>query len=193
MTAGGTVPATIATGFLATDLVVLNNIDLLDPAAVERLRVDVAYTVPRAVKPVPTRQGRLDPAVLLEIGAAAEDGVAARTSHHDDAEDGAHEHDDFESFAGELPDLDAPESLPKRPCSIRAARDILRIKGFAALPGDPLRLAVQGVGGRFRPHFDQPWGDGTPSVGHRVAIGRAGLDRIEIGAMIRGSNPARKA
>jgi len=177
---------------LAADLVVLNKIDLLDPAAVERVRVEITHTVPRAVKLVPTREGRLDPAVLLGIGAAAEDDLVARPSHHD-AEGGAHEHDDFESFVVELSEIDAPEPLLERLRSVSEAHDILRIKGFAAVRGKPLRLAVQGVGGRFRQHFDQPWSDGTPRVGHMVVIGQAGLDRAEIAAAIRGPDPARKA
>ena len=43
--------------------------------------------------------------VLLGLGAAAEDDLAARPSHHD-ALDGAHEHDDFESFVVALPEID---------------------------------------------------------------------------------------
>lgn len=34
---------------------------------------------------------------------------------------------------------------------------ILRIKGFAAIPGKPMRLLLQGVGQRFDKHFDRAW------------------------------------
>ena len=35
---------------------------------------------------------------------------------------------------------------------------ILRVKGFAAIPGKPMRLLIQGVGTRFDKHFDRAWG-----------------------------------
>lgn len=172
---------------LAADLVVLNKTDLLDSAAIERLRIEITRTLPRAVKLVPTREGRLDPAVLLGLGAAAEDDLAARPSHHD-AEDGAHEHDDFESFVVTLPEIDAPEPLMERLRLVGEAHDVLRIKGFVAVRGKPLRLAVQGVGGRFRQHFDRPWSDAARE-GHVVVIGQTGLDRAAIAAAIGGSVP----
>jgi len=34
---------------------------------------------------------------------------------------------------------------------------IYRVKGFAALPGAPMRLVVQGVGRRFDSYFDRRW------------------------------------
>ena len=77
---------------------VLNKADLLDAAALARVRGEIGGVLARAVKLVEARHGRLDPAVLLGLGAAAEDDLAARPSHHD-ALDGAHEHDDFDSFA----------------------------------------------------------------------------------------------
>jgi cobalamin biosynthesis protein CobW len=172
---------------LAADLVVLNKTDLLDSIAIERLRDEITRTLPRAVKLVPTHEGRLDPAVLLGLGAMAEDDLAARPSHHD-AEDGNHEHDDFESFVVTLPEVDALEPLMERLRLVGEAHDVLRIKGFVAVRGKPLRLAVQGVGGRFRQHFDRPWSDAT-RAGHVVVIGQTGLDRAAITAAIVGSDP----
>jgi cobalamin biosynthesis protein CobW len=34
---------------------------------------------------------------------------------------------------------------------------IYRVKGFAALQGAPMRLVIQGVGGRFDSYFDRRW------------------------------------
>jgi cobalamin biosynthesis protein CobW len=167
----------------SADMVVLNKTDLLDSATLERLRAEIAAAIPRAVKLVPAREGRLDPAVLLGLAAAAEDDLAARPSHHD-AEDGAHEHDDFESFVVPLPEIAAAEPLLDRLRTISEAHDILRMKGFAAVRDRPMRLAIQGVGGRFRQHFDQPWVAGDERVGHIVVIGRTGLDRAAIAAAI---------
>ena len=169
----------------AADMVVLNKTDLLDDAAIARLRGDIAAAAGRGVKVVPAREGRLDIAVLLGLQAAAEDDLAARPSHHD-AEDLAHEHDDFESFVVPLGEIDAPEALIARLAAATAAHDILRTKGFAAVRGKPMRLAVQGVGGRFRHQFDQPWPADAARQGHIVVIGQTGLDRAAIAAAIAG-------
>jgi cobalamin biosynthesis protein CobW len=169
----------------AADMVLLNKTDLLDDTQIAQLRTDILAAVGRAVKLVPTQEGKISPAVLLGLAAAAEDDLAARPSHHD-AVDGAHEHDDFESFVVPLAEIDAPEALLARLAAASEAHDILRMKGFAAVRGKPLRLAVQGVGARFRHQFDQPWPTGAARAGHMVVIGRAGLDRAAIAAAIRG-------
>jgi cobalamin biosynthesis protein CobW len=169
----------------ACDMVVLNKTDLMDAATLARLRAEIGTTVGRAVKLVPTQEGRVDLSVLLGLAAAAEDDLAARPSHHD-AEDGAHEHDDFESFVVPLPEIDGAEPLMARLIAATEAHDILRIKGFAAVRGKPMRLAVQGVGGRFRHQFDQAWAAGAERAGHMVVIGRTGLDHAAISATIRG-------
>jgi len=170
---------------LAADIVILNKTDLLDAADLARLRAEIAAAIPRAVKVVPTREGRVDPAVLLGLGAAAEDDLHARPSHHD-AMDGAHEHDDFESFVVALPEIESPESLVARLQDVALTHQVLRMKGFVAVRGKPMRLTVQGVGPRFRHHFDRPWNGAETRQGHVVVIGETGLDRAAIEAAIRG-------
>ena len=166
---------------LAADLVVLNKADLLDAASLARLRGEIADALPRAVKVVAASGGAVDPAVLLGLDAAAEDDLAGRPSHHD-AEDGAHEHDDFESFVLPVPEAASPHALLDRLRAVAAAHDILRMKGFAAVTGKPARLAVQGVGSRFRAEYDRPWTG--ERRGHIVVIGRTGLDRKAIAAAL---------
>ncbi|MGZ5916104.1 MAG: cobalamin biosynthesis protein CobW [Methyloceanibacter sp.] len=170
---------------MAADLIVLNKMDLVDATTSARLRQEVAAIVPRAVKVVAAREGRVDAGVLLGLGAAAEDDLAARPSHHD-ALDGAHEHDDLESFVVVLPEIDDADALLARLKAIAETHDVLRMKGFAAIAGKPLRLAVQGVGARFRSAFDRAWSQGEPRQGHIVVIGETGLDRAAIEASIRG-------
>jgi len=170
---------------MAADLIVLNKTDLIDAATYELLQRDVAAIVPRAVKVVAAQEGRVDAEVLLGLGAAAEDDLAARPSHHD-ALDGEHEHDDFESFVVALPEIDDPEALLGRLKSVAEAHDVLRIKGFAAVTGKPMRLAVQGVGARFRVAFDRPWPASAARQGQIVVIGQTGLDRDAIEADILG-------
>ena len=167
----------------AADLIVLNKTDLLDDAELARVQADIARAIPRAVKVLPTREGRLDPAILLGLKAAAEDDLAARPSHHD-AEDGAHEHDDFESFFVMLPEIDSAEALTARLVRAAEAHGVLRMKGFAAVRGKPMRLAMQGVGARFRHNFDRPWAAGEVRAGHVVVIGQTGMDRAAIEAAI---------
>ena len=168
----------------AADLVVLNKADLLDSAGAERVRAEITAAIPRAVKVVAAREGALDIAVLLGLGAAAEDDLAARPSHHDGADD--HEHDDFDSFVVPMPEAADAEALVDKLAGVAARFDILRMKGFASLPGKPMRLAVQGVGARFRHHFDRPWAPGEAREGRLVVIGQAGLDRAAIAAAIAG-------
>jgi len=170
---------------MAADLIVLNKTDLIDPEMHERLKRDVAAIVPRAVKMIATHEGRVDAALLLGIGAAAEDDLAQRPSHHD-ALDGAHEHDDFESFVVMLSELRDADLLLARLKAVAEAHDVLRIKGFVAIAGKPMRLAVQGVGHRFRSSFDRPWPNVGSRQGHVVVIGRTGLDRASIEAHILG-------
>jgi cobalamin biosynthesis protein CobW len=169
----------------AADLVVLNKSDLLDDGELRRLREQIGAAIPRAVKVVAAREGQVDPAVLLGLGAAAEDDLASRKSHHD-AVDGAHEHDDFESFVVALPEIASAEALVARLHGAAETHDILRLKGFAAVRGKPMRLVVQGVGTRFRHHFDRPWSFGEARRGAIVVIGGAGLDRAAIAAAIQG-------
>ena len=164
---------------LCADLVVLNKADLLSEADLARLSAEISSATPRAVKVIAAREGRVALEALLGLAAAAEDDLDARPSHHD-AEDGAHEHNDFESFSVELPALASPEALMARLASVAEAFDILRIKGFAAIAGKAMRLAVQGVGSRFRSEFDRPWGAGEYPRTRLVVIGQQGMDRAGI-------------
>ena len=68
---------------------------------------------------------------------------------------------------------------------IRRGR-VVRRDRFVVVRGKPMRLTVQGVGHRFRHHFDRPWGGAEPRRGHVVVIGETGLDRAAIEAAIQG-------
>jgi cobalamin biosynthesis protein CobW len=166
----------------AADLILLNKTDLLDAAELTRVRDTIATARPSA-KLITTQEGRLDPAIMMGLSAAAEHDLASRPSHHD-AEDGAHEHDDFESFVVDLPETPAADALLARLAQAAAIDGVLRIKGFAAIAGKPMRLAVQGVGTRFRQNFDRPWHPNEPRLGHMVVIGQTGLNRAAITAAI---------
>jgi cobalamin biosynthesis protein CobW len=163
---------------LCADLVVLNKADLLDEATQKQVLGEITASLPRAVKIVSTRDGAIDPAVLLGLMAAAEDDLANRPSHHDAETE--HDHDDFDSFVMEIGATTDPETLLTQLQTIVAAHDILRIKGFVEVVGKPMRLLVQGVGSRFRSHFDRAWAQGEHRRSRLVVIGEKGLDREAI-------------
>ena len=169
----------MATRWGAADLVVLNKADLLDPAALAALRAQVAAGLPRPAALITATEGRVDLAVLLGLGAAAEDDLATRPSCHD-AVNGEHEHDDFTSFVIPVAETASPEALLARLQAVAQAHDVLRIKGFVPVAGRAMRLAVQGVGVRFSQHYDRAWALGETRRGQLVVIGQAGLDQAAI-------------
>jgi cobalamin biosynthesis protein CobW len=167
---------------LCADLVVLNKTDLLDGDALERVRGDVRGRLGRAVKLVPASHARIDASVLLGLGAAAEDDLAARPSHHDGEDD--HDHDDFDSFTVTLGAIADPAALDRRIAAAVEAHDILRIKGFIHVPGKDMRHVVQVVGARIQRYYDRPWHDGEERLSRLVVIGVKGLDRRAVSAAL---------
>jgi cobalamin biosynthesis protein CobW len=167
---------------LCADMVVLNKVDLLSDAEREETHAKIAAVLPLAVKIVTTSEGRVDANVLLGLEAAAEDDVDSRKSHHDDEE--GHDHDEFETFVVPVEPLEDPERFIAKLAAIAERHDVLRMKGFFAVAGKPMRLLVQGVGKRFRQHFDRAWRPGEERAGRLVVIGEAGLDRAAIAAAI---------
>ena len=169
---------------LCADLVVLNKADLVGAADLARITAEIAATVPRAVKILAVSEGRVAPALLLGLGAAAEDDLANRPSHHD-GEDG-HDHDDFDSFVVDVAPVGDVAAFITRLGGIAATHDVLRMKGFVDQPGKPMRLLVQGVGTRFRHQFDRAWQPGEVRAGRLVVIGQKGLDEAAIRAALAG-------
>lgn len=167
---------------LCADMVVLNKADLVSSERLAELRAEIAGQIPRAVKVVPAREGRIEPDVLLGLRAAAEDDLAHRPSHHDEEE--GHDHDDFDSFVVDIPAVADPDALLKRLAETTRAHDILRVKGYVDVAGKPMRLLVQGVGERFRRDFDRPWAPGEARRGRLVVIGEKGIDRGAIETML---------
>ena len=166
------------------DLVILNKTDLLAQEELESVQRDLAESLHPGVKKVATREGQIEPRIVLGLDAAAEDDLHARPSVHDGEEE--HDHDDFESFTLPLSPFGDVGDLLVRLHEAAAAHDILRIKGFAGVADKAMRLVVQGVGTRLHHYFDRPWGDGESRDGALVVIGLKGLDREAIARMITG-------
>jgi cobalamin biosynthesis protein CobW len=67
-----------------------------------------------------------------------------------------------------------------------ATHDILRVKGFIAVPGRERRQVVQAVGDRVQHYFDRPWQAAEERATRLVVIGEKGLDRAVITAALGG-------
>src|SRR6516164_4423878 len=166
------------------DLVVLNKRDLLDPPGAEKAIAAIVRALPRAVKIVPVANGKVDPAALLGLGIGTEDNIANRRTRHDAELE--HDHDDFESFVLPLPEISDPARLAARIAAAAADASVLRVKGFAAVAGKPMRLLVQAVGPRVSHHYDRAWTAAEERKGQLVVIGLRGIDRDGVARTLRG-------
>jgi len=169
----------------SADLVLLNKADLLDAEALAAVRAEVVEELPAAVKVIETSAGQLAIGVLLGLGAEAEKHIDGRRTHHDDEEHDEHDHEEFDSISLELPEADEHRLLAAL-SELVGRHGILRAKGFAAVPGKPMRLLIQGVGTRFDKHFDRPWQAGENRSTRLVLIGQR-LDAALLHAELHGA------
>lgn len=161
------------------DLVLLTKADLAGPAGLAAARALIAAEAPRPVPMVEVTEGVVDARVILGLGAAAEDDIAARPSHHDGHDD--HEHDDFETIVVDLGEVADLSALVARIEAMAHDLQILRVKGYVAVTGKPMRALVQAVGARVRHQFDRAWRPGEARRTHLVVI--AEHDRIDEAAI----------
>ncbi len=160
------------------DLIVLNKRDLIDAAGFERAQAAIAGVLPRTVKVITAAAGKVDQTLLLGLGVGTEDDIANRRTHHDAEED--HDHEDFDSFVVAVREVADPSALTARVAALVENFDVLRVKGFAAVAGKPLRLLVQAVGARVTHQYDRPWSAAEARQGQLVVIGLKGLDRAAV-------------
>jgi cobalamin biosynthesis protein CobW len=161
------------------DIILLTKPDLAGPEGVAKAKAIIAAEAPRTLPMVEVAEGVVDPRILLGLEAAAEDDIEARPSHHDDHND--HEHDDFESVIIDIPEIADPAELVRRIEAMAKAQNILRVKGYAAVAGKPMRLLVQAVGARVRHQFDRPWRPDEIRQGRLVVI--AEHDDVNVAAI----------
>ncbi len=160
------------------DLVVLNKRDLLDDASLSKAMATISSALPRSVKVLTVTDGKVDQALLLGLGVGTEDDIANRRTHHDLEAD--HDHDDFDSFVVPIGEIADPSALAARVAALAERFDVLRVKGFAAVTGKPMRLLLQAVGPRVSHQYDRPWAAAEPREGRLVVIGLKGLDRAAV-------------
>lgn len=172
---------------LCADMIVLNKTDLLEAESAAAVADQIASHLRPGVRVVRAANAAVDPMVMLGLAASAEDDLDSRPSHHDthDGEDD-HDHDDFDSFTMRLGAVEDIAALEARLKKAVADHDILRIKGFLDRPEIARREVLQGVGPRFQRYFDRAWAEDETRRSELVIIGRKGLDRAVIEAMIRG-------
>jgi cobalamin biosynthesis protein CobW len=165
------------------DLVLLTKVDLAGPDDVAKAKDVIEKEAPRHLPVIEVVDGVVDPRVLLGLEAAAEDDLDARPSHHDGVPE--HDHEDFDSIIVDLPELFAPEDLVAQIEELANTQKILRVKGYAAVSGKPMRLLVQAVGSRVRHQYDRPWKPGETRAGRLVVIAEHDdIDRAAIEAVL---------
>lgn len=164
------------------DIVLLSKADLAGEAGLATARALIEAELPRKLPILPLTEGVIDPKVILGLGAAAEDDLAARPSHHDDH--GEHEHDDFDTVVIELPEIADPAALVAAIERLAREQNILRVKGHIAVAGKPMRLLVQAVGERVRHQYDRPWGAETRRSALVVIAEHDDVDEAAIRAVL---------
>ena len=150
------------------DIILLTKPDLAGPDGVARAKKIIAAEAPRPLPVIEVAEGAVDPRVILGLGAAAEDDLDARPSHHDGVPE--HDHDDFESIVVDIAEIADPVELNAKIEALAKMHNILRVKGYAAVTGKPMRLLVQAVGARVRSQFDRPWAPDEPRQGQLIVI-----------------------
>ncbi|KEJ90519.1 cobalamin biosynthesis protein CobW [Sulfitobacter donghicola] len=149
------------------DIILMSKADLAGPEGLAKAREVIEAESPRKIPILEMSEGVIDPNVVLGLDAKAEDDLAARPSHHDGHHD--HEHDDFETIVVPMPEIEDAATLAAAIEKLADEQHILRVKGYVAVKGKPMRLLVQAVGARVRHQFDRPWG-AEPRNGALVVI-----------------------
>lgn len=149
------------------DIILMSKADLAGEAGLAAARAVIVAESPRPIPILSMSEGIIDPALILGLNSKAEDDLAARPSHHDGADD--HEHDDFDTVVIDLPEISDVDALVAAIQRLATEQHVLRVKGYVAVTGKPMRLLVQAVGTRVRHQFDRPW-DATRRQGQLVVI-----------------------
>ena len=174
----------------AADLVLVTKTDLLSAEEKARVETLVKARVPASVKilfidqTLATDTAQLE--ALMGIGAASEENIDRIANHHDKHHaEGAHHdhaHDHFDSCVITLGEVDA-DVLAAQLQQLLETQEIYRAKGFAAVPGKPMRRVIQAVGERLDGYFDRLWGQDERRQTQLVIIGKA-LNRDDIQAAL---------
>lgn len=163
----------------AADLVVVSKNDLLDEDSRQRVESIVDKRVNTSIKTAYISKGEIQLNVLMGMESATEETIDQVHNHHDHhhahGQEHDHAHDHFDSFVITLGEVDS-EKLQVVLRELLAKYNIYRAKGFAALPGKPMRQVLQAVGERLDVHFDRLWTAQEERQTNLVFIGK-GIDK----------------
>ncbi len=165
------------------DVILLNKIDLVGVAEVDRLETRIRQ-INRFARVHRTERAQIDVAELLDLGAFDLDRALELDPKF--LQDDTHEHDPSVTSVGiELPGELDEAKLNRWIGKLLAERgpDIFRMKGILAVHGKPEAVVFQGVHMLFESQDGKPWGRG-PRTSRLVFIGR-NLDRDELSAGVR--------
>ena len=174
------------------DMIVVNKADLLTDAESSALVTNLRKESRNGVQVIRASMGALPVDVLLGQGIGAEEDLSARHEvhhhhHHDDEDDDHHHdhehehgHDEFQTFAVTMAEITDTAAFAEKIANVIRAHNILRLKGFAAVEGKPMRMTIQAVGPRVDSYFDRPFSPDEPRTTTLVVIGQAGLDQNAI-------------
>ncbi len=150
------------------DLILLTKADLANEADKAKAKQIITNNTPRQLPIIEVVEGQIDPRLILGLESAAENDIEQRPSHHDGAPE--HDHEDFDSAIFNITEFDSPETLVQKIEILAREHHILRVKGYAAISGKPMRLLVQAVGSRVRSQFDKMWQPDEVRNGQLVVI-----------------------
>ncbi|TVU88634.1 cobalamin biosynthesis protein CobW [Vreelandella titanicae] len=163
----------------AADLVLVSKADLLSPEERTKVEAVIQARVSASVKTLFIDQTLTTDTTQLEalmgIGAASEKNIDSITNHHDKHHaEGAHHdhaHDNFDSCVITLGEVDG-DVLADKLQQLLKSHEIYRAKGFAAIPGKPMRRVIQAVGERLEGYFDRLWAQDEIRQTQLVIIGK---------------------
>ena len=161
------------------DIIILNKTDLIAEDRIAFVEGEVRDATERRVKLIRSGAENVPSAeVLLGLGVGTESDMANRVSHHElhHADGHEHDHDDFESFVIDGDAVSDVKALEMALVAIIKKHDVLRLKGFVAVAGKPMRLVVQAVGKRIDTYFDRDWQEDEERKSRLVVIGLHDFD-----------------
>jgi len=159
----------------AADLVIISKSDLLDDDKKAIVSDIVNSRVNSKVKTLMIENGVIASELIMGLEKASEDEIDHVHTHHDDHHSHGghhkHAHDDFDSFVVKLGEVDNDKLLSALNLLMEEF-PIYRAKGFAAIPGKPMRKVIQGVGSRIDQYFDRLWQADETRATNIVIIGK---------------------
>ena len=160
------------------DMVIVSKSDMLAKKDLADVLALINRTSRTSVEAIPAVHGRLDPNIILGVGAAVEDDLDTRPSCHDDEDE--HEHDDFDTITVGISVAVMPVETVDRVKLALNQEGVLRIKGVTEIQAKEARLVIQGVGDRVDYYYDRPWNLDERRNSQLVVIGLKGFDRVAV-------------